>query len=126
MAGVMVAIVHYFPTRQDIEKIVARDFRGAGAGVYGATSGRAARCSTPMGSAAISFHSGQKVFIDGRGDLYERGGVLADYMYITKMKPGALAVLNSYQVRACLLERDEPLSTLLAASPEWKEFIPIN
>jgi hypothetical protein len=63
-----------------------------------------------------------KVFIDGRGDLYEREGAFADYMYIAQVKPGALAVLDGYRIRSCLLLRDEPLATLLTSLPkEWQE-----
>ena len=62
----------------------------------------------------------QKVFIDGRGDVYERGGVLADYVHITHLKPASLAVLRGYGVKSCLVQRDEPLATLLSASPEWQ------
>jgi hypothetical protein len=59
-------------------------------------------------------------FIDGRGDLFERGGVLGDYMQISLLRPGALAVLNGYGVRSCLLQRTEPLATVLSALPEWQ------
>ena len=62
----------------------------------------------------------QKVFVDGRADPYERGGSLADYFYVTQLKPGALAVLHNYGIQSCLLDRDEPLVTLLTALPEWQ------
>jgi hypothetical protein len=61
-----------------------------------------------------------KVFIDGRGDVYERGGVFGDYSHIKDLMPGALSVLEGYGVQSCLIKRDEPLAALLAASPEWK------
>jgi len=62
----------------------------------------------------------EKVFVDGRADPYERGGALADYFHITKLQPGALTVLRNYGVQTCLLGREEPLVTLLAAVPEWQ------
>jgi hypothetical protein len=62
----------------------------------------------------------QRDFIDGRADVFERGGVLRDYMHITLLKPGAFAVLRGYGVRSCLLEREQPLATVLAALPEWQ------
>ncbi len=52
----------------------------------------------------------QKVFIDGRGDVYERGGVLEDYLHISWLQPGALAILEQYGVRSCLVKRAEPLA----------------
>jgi hypothetical protein len=60
-----------------------------------------------------------RVFIDGRGDVYERGGVFADYLHISRLEPGTLAVLDNYGIQSCLLQRGEPLATLLAASG-WK------
>jgi hypothetical protein len=62
-----------------------------------------------------------KVFIDGRGDVYERSGVFSDYLSISELAPNALLLLNAYNVRSCLIERDEPLTTLLAAAPDWRE-----
>jgi len=62
-----------------------------------------------------------KVFIDGRADVYERGGVLADYGRISGVQPEAPALLKAYQVRSCLLERGEALGTLLAASGDWQQ-----
>lgn len=61
-----------------------------------------------------------KVFLDGRGDVYERGGVLSDYLHVSRVRPEALKVLAGYGIQSCLLERDEPLSTLLSASPDWR------
>jgi hypothetical protein len=61
-----------------------------------------------------------KVFIDGRGELYEVGGVFSDYMHITSVQPGALSVLGNYGVQACLLDRNEPLVNFLAALPQWR------
>jgi hypothetical protein len=61
-----------------------------------------------------------KVFIDGRADIYERTGVLADYLSIAQIKPPALFLLNAYGVQSCLVNRDEALATLLAASPQWE------
>ena len=61
-----------------------------------------------------------KVFIDGRGDVYEQAGVLSGYMDIIDLKSDALAVLQSYGIESCLIQQNSPLATLLAASPDWK------
>ena len=61
-----------------------------------------------------------KVFIDGRGELYETSGVFADYMHITLLQPGALSVLHGYRLQSCLFDRDQPLAVFLAALPQWK------
>jgi hypothetical protein len=62
-----------------------------------------------------------KVFIDGRLDIYEYSGVLADYMSIVSLQPDVEMLLRKYHVRSCLVPPQNPLATLLASSPEWKE-----
>ena len=32
-----------------------------------------------------------------------------------------MQVLNGYGIRSCLLQRDEPLSTVLASIPDWQK-----
>jgi hypothetical protein len=61
-----------------------------------------------------------KVFIDGRGDVYEPAGVFPDYMDIMGLKPDALALLRGYRIDSCLILQDSPLATLLTANPNWK------
>ena len=63
----------------------------------------------------------QKVFIDGRADLYEYSGVFQDYMHIGNLQPDTLALLDKYGVRSCLTDRNGPLATLLSATPGWKQ-----
>jgi hypothetical protein len=67
-----------------------------------------------------------KVFIDGRTDIYERVGVLADYGSISRVEPIALHLLEVYNVQSCLIERNEALGTLLAASPRWQKLYADN
>jgi hypothetical protein len=64
--------------------------------------------------------SGRRVFIDGRGDLFERSGVLHDAIIESQMKPGAFQVLDRYQINSCMLIADEPMAVALADSPKWQ------
>jgi hypothetical protein len=64
--------------------------------------------------------SGRRVFIDGRGDLFERSGVLHDAIIESQMKPGAFQVLDRYQINSCMLITDEPMAVALADSPKWE------
>jgi hypothetical protein len=125
MAGVIGAMVHYFPSMDDLQEKVAKQFP-----VRAVEYLRHHRVPGPMfntyGYGGYLVWSGQKVFIDGRGDLYEQGGVFSDYMHITLLKPGALAVLQGYHVGSCLLEWSEPMSTALSASPDWKKIYSDN
>ncbi len=62
-----------------------------------------------------------KVFIDGRADIYEYAGVLSDYLSIVRLEPRALALLRTYGIESCLIERKAPLGTLLAVLPDWEQ-----
>ncbi len=62
-----------------------------------------------------------RVFIDGRLDIYEYSGVLADYLSIMSLKPDTEALLRKYHVRSCLIPPHSPLAILLASSPGWKQ-----
>ena len=60
------------------------------------------------------------VFIDGRADIYEFGGVLSDYLSIMRLEPNALQLLKKYDIEACLIKQDSPLGTALGAMPGWE------
>jgi hypothetical protein len=61
-----------------------------------------------------------KVFIDGRLDIYEYSGVLADYMSIMSLRPDVEPLLSKYHVMSCLIPPENPLAILLGSSPGWK------
>jgi hypothetical protein len=63
----------------------------------------------------------QKVFIDGRADIYEYAGALEDYLSIAKVQRNSSFLLRKYHVDACLIESRSSLATLLAASSDWEQ-----
>lgn len=123
MLSMAAAMLWYFPTQAEIERSVASHFP-AGALEYLSQDSapgpmfNAYNFGGYIAWAAIPQH---KVFIDGRGELFEPNGVLADYMHITLLKPGALSVLRNYGVRSCLLNRDDALANVLAVLPDWRK-----
>ena len=120
MAGVVMAMAHYFPSHSAMEKKVADQFP-----VHALQYIREHSVPEPLfntyGFGGYMIESGQKTFIDGRSELFEQTGVLNDYMHITLLKPGALQILRGYGIRSCLLERDEPLANVLASLPDWQK-----
>lgn len=123
MAGVVIAMVHYFPTRANLEGKVADAFP-----VQAVEYLQQHAIPGPMfdsygfgGYLIWSMSPQQKIFIDGRSEIYEHGGVLRDYSDLTQMKPGGLDVLRRYKIQSCLLERNEPLSVVLSALPDWEK-----
>ncbi len=59
------------------------------------------------------------VFIDSRVDIYERNGVLRDYLAIIRLQ-NSLQILDNYHIRYVLFERDTPLVYLLMLTHTWK------
>jgi hypothetical protein len=120
MAGIVIAMVHYFPSRTDMVKRVADQFP-----VHALEYIRQHPVPGPMfnsyGFGGYMILSGYKTFIDGRGELFEEVGVFGDYVHITMLKPGAMKVLSGYEIQSCLMERDEPFSTVLASLPDWQK-----
>jgi len=122
IAALLVSFVHYFPSRAEIQHSVEEHFP-----VKAVEYLQTHAIPGPMfnnygygGYLIWTLAPNQRDFIDGRADVFERGGVLADYMQITLLKPGAFAALRGYGVRSCLLERKEPLATVLVSLPEWQ------
>ena len=122
MAVVAAGVIYYFPSRAKLEGIVAHQFPVKAVAYLEQHPVPEPMFNTYGFGGYLVWSRGpqRKVFIDGRGDVYERGGVLSDYLYISSIKPGALAVLDSYGVQSCLLEHGEALTTLLTASPHWR------
>ncbi len=123
MVLVAMGMVRYFPTRVDLQQSVAQQFP-----LKAVEYLREHPVMGPMyntygygGYLIWSRWPENKVFIDGRGELYEMAGVFSDYMEVAKLKPTAFAVLRTYGIQSCLLERKEPLATALAAQPDWQQ-----
>jgi hypothetical protein len=60
----------------------------------------------------------QKVFIDDRYDMYPTS-VIYDYFKLTSGKPGALKVLDKYDVQVVVWGHDTALGAQLDSSTEW-------
>ncbi len=122
MALVLAAIVRYFPTAAEMQQRVSRQFP-----VRAVEYLRQHPLPGPMyntygyGGYLIWSLPEHRVFVDGRADVYERGGAFADYLQVANLKPAAFAVLRSYGIQSCLLNRDEALATVLSASAEWRQ-----
>ena len=123
MAGALALMLAYFPSKKNLEAVVART-----SPVHAVEYLRGHAVPGPL-FATYEFGDylvwamapATPVFIDGRGELYEREGVLADYLDVAGVRPRALEVLHDRGVQSCLVRQGEPLITLLAALPEWKQ-----
>lgn len=121
IAGVVVAMIHYFPTTRQLDEKVAANFP-----VHAVEYLR----EHPVPGAMFDSYdfggyliwSGYKTFIDGRGEIFEDGGVLQDYLDLSLLqRPGGLDVLRRYNIQSCILGRDASLSVVLADLPGWQK-----
>jgi hypothetical protein len=61
-----------------------------------------------------------KVFVDGRGDIFELSGVLSEYGNWIMVHADPQVLLNKYHINFCLLSRDAPVTHVLPLLPGWK------
>lgn len=72
-----------------------------------------------MGGFLIWAMPERKVFIDGRNDLYEYGGVLWDYYNFVSFRSRPSEFFGKYNIQSALLRRDDVLVGLLQTLPGW-------
>ena len=123
MGAALIAMVLFFPSRSTLQKNIARD--------YPVQAVRYLREHPIPGRMFNEYKFGgylvwalgppKKVFIDGRGDIYEEAWVFSDYSDIVGLKPDAMALLKSYGINFCLIPPNGALAALLTASTGWKE-----
>jgi len=123
MVIVVGAVIGFFPSRADLEGIMKEKWP-----VRAVAYLRQHPAPKPMlnsyeygGYLIWQMSDVNKVFIDGRADIYVRTGVFTDYLEIARLDFPAPFLLNAYNVQSCLLGRHETLVTLLDASPGWQK-----
>lgn len=122
IAGMLGALLWFFPSRPKVTAAVAEHFP-VGALNYldqHPVQGHMYNTYGYGGYLIYAARGSRKVFIDGRADIYERLGVLTDYLNISRAAENALVLLRAYDIQSCLVDRGEVLATMLAASPEWQ------
>jgi hypothetical protein len=62
-----------------------------------------------------------KVFVDGRSDVFEWTGVLAEYKDWSLLESDSKLLLDNYHIRVCLLSRTAPMTRVLPLLPGWKK-----
>ncbi len=62
----------------------------------------------------------QKVFVDGRADVYEWTGVMGDLADWATLQADPNVLLDKYHVDFCLMSRVAPMSRVLPLLPGWK------
>lgn len=123
MAIILALILRYFPSRDELLKNVGETYPVDAVEYlnHHPVPGPMYNAYGFGGFLVWSRGPAHKVFIDGRSELYEREGVLADFLEIMNVRSDVLTLLQKYGIQSCLLEHDEPLATFLAALPDWQK-----
>jgi hypothetical protein len=116
------AIVWGFPSSADVQRQIAKN-SPAGAVDYI----RRAGLSGPMlneyvfGDYLIWALPEEKDFIDGRGDVFDWIGVLAEYGRWATLQEDPTILLEKYKIRFCLISKDAPMTHVLPYLPGWRK-----
>lgn len=122
MAAIAFGMIFFFPSHRELSERVEKDYPQS-AVQYLLNHPIRGRLLNEYGWGGYLIWSGapkNAIFIDGRADIYEFEGVLSDYLSIIRLEPNTLQLLRKYDVQACLITRDGPLSTALSAIPGWE------
>jgi len=122
IAVIAIVFVYFLPSRLDLDQRVEKEYPQA-ALQYLANHPIHGRVLNDYGWGGYFIWAAlpqNMIFIDGRADIYEYGGVLSDYLSITRLEPNALQLLKQYDVKACLIRKDALLGTALGAMPGWE------
>jgi len=119
IVGVIGWMIYYLPTTPYVKQKIREQFP-VDAVQYMAQHPVPGAMFDSYGFGGYLIWTGHSVFIDGRSELYERGGILSAYIQIADVKPGTLAVLRSYGIDSVLIGNNAPLGTLLSESAEWQ------
>jgi hypothetical protein len=60
-----------------------------------------------------------KVFMDGRSDFYQQGGLVNDMLDILQMKPNVAMLLDRHKVQWLLIPQDAPLAAWAQVNANW-------
>jgi hypothetical protein len=120
MAGMIVFIVHGFPTKSQLEQSVDKDYPAEILPFLKANPPTGHVLNTWLWGSYLCWHDrGFKDFIDGREDVFLYAGVFKDYLDFVGVRD-AKAVLDKYKIKYVLIERSQPVCALLDGDPNWK------
>jgi hypothetical protein len=123
MLAALVAILYYLPSQVALQENIAKDYPVQAVRYLRQhpTPGRMFNDYAYGGYLAWVMAPENKVFIDGRGNIYEPAGLFSAYADVVGLKPDAFAILQSFRINFCLIPQNSTLAALLAASSDWKE-----
>ena len=120
--AVLAGMIHYFPSNGELGDLVAEKFPVGAVQYLNSHNVPEPMLNSYRFGGYLVWARGpeHKVFIDGRSELYETGGVLNDHVQLLDAKPAALSVLRFYGIKSLILEHTDSLIGVLSVMPEWQ------
>ena len=121
MLGAVVAVVALFPSNQQLNKHSSDIYPDAAAQKYlQSFHPRGNVFNDCLWGGYLVWNVRQvPVFIDSRMDVFERNGVLLDYLHAIRIQD-SLRILDKYSIQYVLYENHRPLTYLLRHTPGWQ------
>ncbi len=117
---VALGIVAFFPSSAKLEKMLATAYPVGAVRYLKEHRGIDNMFNTDLwGSYLIWAIPERKVFIDGRMDIYEYGGILLDYYNCVTFQRNPDQFFGEYGLKAALVKPGDPLTRYLEASQDW-------
>lgn len=126
-AAVIVALVAlmvwHFPSRSDYQHDVEKTYPVAAVEYLNTHSVPGPMYNNYGFGGYLVFARGpeHKVYIDGRGEIYEPAGIMREYVQLGYLAPGSLAILDKHNIQSCLVAPKDALATALAVLPGWQK-----
>jgi hypothetical protein len=123
MFAALIAMVWYFPSPATLQNNLSKDYPVQAVRFLRKhpVPGRMFNDYTYGGYLVWATAPANRVFIDGRGNIYEPAGLFSVYADVVGLKPDAFAILDNYGINYCLIPQNGALATLLSASSDWTE-----
>lgn len=122
IALIAIGFIYFFPSRSDLDRQVEKEYPQSALQYLTnhPVHGQLLNDYAWGGYLIWSGSPRNMIFIDGRADIYEYGGVLSDYISIARLEPNAPQLLKKYDIEACLIRRNAPLGTALGGMLGWE------
>jgi hypothetical protein len=117
----LLSVILAFPNRQNLEAQVV-----AGSPVKALEFARTHSLTGPMlndfvyGGYLMWADPDYPVFVDGRSDIYEWTGVLAEFRDWSNLQRDPNTLLNKYGVQFCLISNQSPMARVMPLLQGWK------
>jgi len=120
--AVFAVICAAFPDHENIERQVAKASPGQAVEFIRRTALQGPMLNEyGFGGFLIWALPEQKVFIDGRGDIYDWTGVFGEAARWAMIEENPMLLLDKYKINFCLLRRTAPMAQVLPFLPGWKK-----